>query len=65
MRQLETFERRDATEDEIDSLPHVVDDIPTAVWIAEFIGAAERVTYYSITTPWRELPINGRGGNLC
>ena len=49
----EVFERRDATEEEIRSLPHVVDKIPVTVWVAESIGAAERFTYYGITAPWR------------
>lgn len=47
--------RRDATEEELRTLPHVIDDIPLAVWIAAFVGAAERFTYYGITAPWRKL----------
>ena len=68
MSQVETFQRRDATEDEINSLPHIVDNIPVAVWIAEFVGAAERFTYYGITTPWRKLQIDaycGYCGDKC
>lgn len=49
-----TWNRRDATEEEIRTLPHIIDEIPAAVWIAQFIGAAERFTYYGITAPWRE-----------
>ena len=60
-----SFERRDATEEEIRSLPHVVDEIPLAVWIAELVGAAERFTYYGLTTPWRELEVHGYAGKIC
>lgn len=45
--------RRDATRDEIESLPHVVDDVPYIVWAALLAGAAERFTFYAITAPWR------------
>ena len=51
----EVFQRRDASDHECQTLPHVVDEIPTTVWIAALIGAAERFTYYGITAPWREL----------
>jgi hypothetical protein len=47
------FERRDATEEEIQTLRHVVDTIPRVAWVALMIGAAERFTYYGITAPWR------------
>lgn len=47
-------ERRDATEDEIKTLPHVVDSIPLVVWIALVAGALERFTYYAVTAPWRK-----------
>ncbi|KAI9679130.1 MAG: hypothetical protein M1822_007340 [Bathelium mastoideum] len=58
------FERRDATEEDLTNLPHVVDAIPTAVWVAELIGAAERFTYYGITAPWQNYMQNQmRTGN--
>jgi hypothetical protein len=52
----EPFERRDATEEEIQTLRHVIDHLPFAVWIVAFAGAAERFTYYAVTAPWREFP---------
>lgn len=48
-------ERRDATEDEIENLRHVVDSLPFIVWIALMASGAERFTFYAVTTPWREL----------
>ena len=48
------WERRDATEDEVKTLPHVVDSIPIVVWIALVAGALERFTYYAVTAPWRK-----------
>ncbi|KAH8692743.1 oligopeptide transporter [Talaromyces proteolyticus] len=47
------FEKRDATEDEVESLPHVVDSLPFVVWIALVAGGAERFTFYAVTTPWQ------------
>ncbi|CAI7611404.1 unnamed protein product [Penicillium crustosum] len=38
------YERRDATEDDVKTLPHVVDSIPLAVWIALVAGALEGFT---------------------
>lgn len=51
-------ERRDATEEEIQNLRHVVDTIPRTVWIALAIGASERFTFYAISAPWRMLTIS-------
>ncbi|KAH8801779.1 peptide transporter PTR2-A [Xylogone sp. PMI_703] len=50
--------RRDATEEEIKTLRHVVDSIPRIAWIALMIGAAERFTYYGITAPWQNYMQN-------
>lgn len=50
-------ERRDATEDEIRDLPHVVDTLPFIVWIALVASGAERFTFYAVTTPWREFSL--------
>lgn len=44
---------RDATEEEIESFPHVVDRVPWAAWIVIFAGAAERFTYFGVLAPWR------------
>lgn len=46
-------ERRDATEEEIKELRHVVDSVPLAVWVALVANATERFTFYAVTTPWR------------
>ena len=48
-------ERRNATEEEMATLRHVADRLPLAVWLVIFGGAAERFTYYALTTPWRML----------
>ncbi|KAK4866681.1 hypothetical protein LT330_008234 [Penicillium expansum] len=46
------FERRDATEEEIKTLPHVVDSIPLIIWIALVAGELERFKFYAVTDPW-------------
>lgn len=50
-------EKRDATEDEIKNLPHVVDSLPFIVWIALVASGAERFTFYAVTTPWRQSSV--------
>lgn len=45
---------RDATEEEIKILPHVVDRIPFAAWAVILAGAAERFTYFGVIAPWRK-----------
>lgn len=47
------YERRDATEDEINELPHVADSLSSIVWIALVVSGAERFLFYAVTTPWR------------
>lgn len=47
-------EVREATESEIQNLPHIVDHVPFAAWTAAIIGAAERFGYYSTVITWRE-----------
>lgn len=47
------YERRDATEDKINELPHVADSISSIVWIALVVSGAERFLFYAATTPWR------------
>ncbi|KAJ5519177.1 oligopeptide transporter, partial [Penicillium expansum] len=54
------FERRDATDEEIKTLPYVVDSIPLIVWIALVAGALERFTYYAVTAPWQDYMQNDR-----
>lgn len=48
-------EPRDATDDEIRNLPHIVDRVPLAAWAAALIGAWERFGYYSMITIWRKI----------
>ncbi|KAI1880373.1 hypothetical protein JX265_001994 [Neoarthrinium moseri] len=43
-----------------DHLPRVTDHLPASVIIALFIGAAERFTYYALTTPWQNYMQNAR-----
>ncbi|KAI9035749.1 oligopeptide transporter [Aspergillus affinis] len=53
-------ERRDATEDEVNILPHVVDSIPFIVWIALVAGTSERFTFYAVSAPWKNYIQNDR-----
>lgn len=48
-------EKREATEDEVENLRHVVDSVPGVVWVALVAAGAERFTFYAVTTPWREF----------
>ncbi|KAE8357813.1 hypothetical protein BDV27DRAFT_151002 [Aspergillus caelatus] len=41
------YEIRDATEDGIKPLPHMVDSVPFIVWIALVAGASKRFTFYA------------------
>lgn len=50
-------ELREPTEEEIKNLRHVIDKLPRTVWIALIVGAAERLTCYTITAPWRRVPL--------
>ncbi len=64
---------RDATEEEIRSLPRIVDKVPFSAWAAALIGSAERFSYYAVLSIWRALrkPNNPcelhyqRGGVAC
>ncbi|KAL8832602.1 MAG: hypothetical protein Q9191_000171 [Dirinaria sp. TL-2023a] len=38
-----------ATEEELQNLFHVVDDIPIGVWLAAFVASAERFTWFGAT----------------
>jgi hypothetical protein len=49
-----TIEDRDATEEQINTLPLLVDKIPAAAWIVIVAGSCERFTYFGIITPWRK-----------
>ncbi|PGH16015.1 hypothetical protein AJ79_01995 [Helicocarpus griseus UAMH5409] len=53
-------ERRDATENEIKTLPHVVDSVPFIVWVALVADASERFTFYAVSAPWQNYMQNGR-----
>jgi hypothetical protein len=39
------------------NLPRVLAKVPETVWVVAFIAAAERFTYWGITTPWREWSV--------
>jgi hypothetical protein len=52
---LATSIRRDATQAEVDSLPHIADTVPFTAWAVILAGAAERFTYFGIISPWREF----------
>lgn len=45
---------RDATDEEVENLPHLVDKLPPAAWAAALIGASERFSYYCFVSIWRE-----------
>lgn len=45
---------RDATEEEIRTLPRAVDRIPPAAWAAALIGSGERFSYYAVISIWRK-----------
>ena len=57
---LTSNELRDATDEEIQILRHVIDRLPRKVWIALLASGAERLTYYVISTPWRKCLVVGR-----
>jgi POT family proton-dependent oligopeptide transporter len=52
--QATTSYRREATEAEIQDLPHIVDHVPFVAWTAALIGATERFGYYSTVITWRK-----------
>ncbi|KAK1981817.1 oligopeptide transporter [Colletotrichum cereale] len=54
---------RDATDDEIDSLPHVIDKLSPAAWVAALIGASERFAYYCFVSVWQNYMQNERGSH--
>ncbi|CEJ92610.1 hypothetical protein VHEMI08249 [[Torrubiella] hemipterigena] len=54
-------ERRDASDEEIKSLPHVADSIPFNVWVALLASGAERFSFYAVSTPWQNYIQNDRG----
>ncbi|KNG85761.1 oligopeptide transporter [Aspergillus nomiae NRRL 13137] len=57
----ESLSARDATDEEIGSLRHVVDKLPRKVWVSLIVSGAERFTYYTITTPWQNYIQNDPG----
>lgn len=50
-----TAEGEPATEEEIKTLFHVVDDIPIGVWLASFVASAERFAWFGATGPLRTV----------
>ncbi|UPX19242.1 peptide transporter ptr2 [Ascochyta rabiei] len=52
---------REATEDEIQDLPHIVGKVPFEAWAAALLGAAERFGYYSTVITWQNYMQNQRG----
>ncbi|KAL7904102.1 PTR2 domain-containing protein [Trichoderma velutinum] len=50
--------RREATEEEVKELRHVVDSVPFIVWVALVANATERFTFYAVTTPWQNYMQN-------
>ncbi|KAL8836194.1 MAG: hypothetical protein Q9176_006455 [Flavoplaca citrina] len=56
---------RDATEDEVATLPHVTDRIPIAAWIVILAGAAERATYFGVIAPWRDQYVQKKPQLSC
>ncbi|CAG9975219.1 unnamed protein product [Clonostachys byssicola] len=53
-----------ATEEEIATLLHVVDDIPSRTWIACLIGACERFVWFAGTMPLQNYIQNAPGGAI-
>lgn len=53
---------RVATEEEVCNLVHVVDKIPTRVWIACIAGVLERFAWYGVTAPLQNYLQNEPGG---
>ncbi|VUC26307.1 unnamed protein product [Clonostachys rosea] len=51
-----------ATEEEIATLLHVVDDIPSRTWIACLVGACERFVWFAGTMPLQNYIQNAPGG---
>ncbi|KAF4830196.1 Peptide transporter PTR2 [Colletotrichum tropicale] len=51
---------RDATNDEIENLSHVVDRLPPESWVAALIGASERFSYYCFVSIWQNYMQNDR-----
>ncbi|KAK1845505.1 oligopeptide transporter [Colletotrichum chrysophilum] len=51
---------RDAANDEIENLPHVVDRLPPEAWVAALIGASERFSYYCFVSIWQNYMQNDR-----
>lgn len=60
----ESLSPRDATDEEIESLRHVVDKLPRKVWVSLIVSGAERFTYYTITTPWRKCTTICQGHDM-
>lgn len=44
---------RDATEEEIQTLTHELDEIPISAWLLAFTGAAANLARYGVQAIWR------------
>ncbi|KAH8653269.1 hypothetical protein BGZ60DRAFT_508580 [Tricladium varicosporioides] len=55
---------RVATDEEIDNLLHVVDDIPFRTWIACILASCERFVWYAATTPLQNYIQHAAGGEI-
>lgn len=52
---------RDATDEDINGLRHVIDELPRKVWISLLVSGAERLTFYVVSTPWRKYVLRSGG----
>ncbi|KAL1844005.1 hypothetical protein VTJ49DRAFT_6409 [Mycothermus thermophilus] len=52
---------REATEEDLRTLPRVVDKVPPAAWAAALVGSAERFSYYCIISIWQNYMQHERG----
>ncbi|KAJ5304331.1 cytochrome P450 monooxygenase [Penicillium atrosanguineum] len=55
---------RMATEDEVRDLLHVVDNVPSRVWLACIAGILERFVWYGATAPLQNYLQNAPGGEV-
>ncbi|KAK3346085.1 oligopeptide transporter [Lasiosphaeria hispida] len=58
---MESSPPRDATEEELQELPRIVDRIPLAAWAAALVGATERFSYYAVLAVWQNYMQHERG----
>ncbi|KAL2268417.1 hypothetical protein VTJ83DRAFT_3263 [Remersonia thermophila] len=51
---------REATDEDLRTLPRIVDKVPLAAWAAALVGSAERFSYYCIISIWQNYMQHGR-----